>query len=376
MEHVTRNSHAHHHLDRGNFETNIAFLEKTGFLVPGHAVLEIGSGNGRMVRTLLDRGMQALGTEINETYIANARNVFGVELLHMDGERIDVPSGSLDLVVSFDVLEHIETRRPLCAANAQQTHEHPVRNHQGTESHQVPGVSRLPTDCLVPAETVCRQQIFAYVLLYSRGQRAFPEQNPDLPRTIRSLDSARHQSGPLSPISPHQLLRGGDKALGEKRPHELFSFSVRVDPVDVAHFPKPGQLSARESMNGEFQLLYRLVFCQRSLQMSCQESVLETKGFESLPGDSSTMESFDLAEHSLSHPCRYPLINSSVEFFSRESNAEEEDGEVRDTPSLLCNETPPGLLGHLERTDDTSGVLQIDDARGCRISFLQQCNEL
>jgi 2-polyprenyl-3-methyl-5-hydroxy-6-metoxy-1,4-benzoquinol methylase len=94
-------------IDQGNFETNISFLEKVGNLTPEMGILEIGSGSGHMVKHLRDRGFNVIGTEINPEYIALAKEKFGIDLLPMSGDKLDFPDRSFDVVLSFDVFEHI-----------------------------------------------------------------------------------------------------------------------------------------------------------------------------------------------------------------------------------------------------------------------------
>ena len=49
----------------GNAEANLRFLDTTATLTGDAEILEIGTGTGGMLRTLLDRGYRARGVEIN-----------------------------------------------------------------------------------------------------------------------------------------------------------------------------------------------------------------------------------------------------------------------------------------------------------------------
>jgi SAM-dependent methyltransferase len=92
----------------GNAEANLRFLEATGALTRDADILEIGTGTGGMLRTLLDRGYRARGVEINPDLIAESRRWFG-ELPIQRVSSIELPfaADSFDLVMSFDVFEHI-----------------------------------------------------------------------------------------------------------------------------------------------------------------------------------------------------------------------------------------------------------------------------
>lgn len=63
-------------------------------------VLEVGCGDGKRVRELRDRGIDATGTDINPGQIDGAVK-FG------DAQNINEPDGFYDVVYSVDVLEHL-----------------------------------------------------------------------------------------------------------------------------------------------------------------------------------------------------------------------------------------------------------------------------
>jgi len=94
-------------INLGNFESNLLFLKKTGILNKDKRILEIGSGKGTMVNYLSKQGYDIIGTEINEKYISFAKNNFSIKLKKMSGENIKFKDNSFDLVISFDVFEHI-----------------------------------------------------------------------------------------------------------------------------------------------------------------------------------------------------------------------------------------------------------------------------
>jgi SAM-dependent methyltransferase len=92
----------------GNAEANLRFLDATGALRPGVEVLEIGTGTGGMLNALIQRGVRARGVEINPSLIADSRKWFGdLPVQAVSGVELPFPAAAFDVVVSFDVFEHI-----------------------------------------------------------------------------------------------------------------------------------------------------------------------------------------------------------------------------------------------------------------------------
>ena len=92
----------------GNFEANLRFIDATGAITPPVAVLEIGTGTGALLNELMRRGCQMQGVELNPALIAESTRHFGpLPIRHTDGGALPFPAASFDVVVSFDVFEHI-----------------------------------------------------------------------------------------------------------------------------------------------------------------------------------------------------------------------------------------------------------------------------
>ena len=84
------------------------FLRETLAKIPAERVLEIGSGRGALLRQLLEEGHRVEGIEINQDRIDESRQLFGVlPITKVDGPLLPFEDASFDVVLSFDVFEHI-----------------------------------------------------------------------------------------------------------------------------------------------------------------------------------------------------------------------------------------------------------------------------
>jgi len=95
---------------RGNLQTNLEFLEKTGILKEGEgqSILEIGCGIGTVVHTLTEEGYQAFGTDISDKAIRYGKEKYPNTRLEVQkAEKIEFEDNSFDIVLSFDLFEHI-----------------------------------------------------------------------------------------------------------------------------------------------------------------------------------------------------------------------------------------------------------------------------
>jgi 2-polyprenyl-3-methyl-5-hydroxy-6-metoxy-1,4-benzoquinol methylase len=73
----------------------------------GPRVLDVGCGLGGYVKALGERGFACRGVDVVAEYVEVARGL-GVDAEVYDGERLPAQDGSVDTVVLFEVLEHLE----------------------------------------------------------------------------------------------------------------------------------------------------------------------------------------------------------------------------------------------------------------------------
>ncbi len=93
---------------RGNLQANLDFLARTNLLKPGDKILEIGCGIGTVVAELARQGYDAMGTDISQVAIEYGRAKYGnVRLEVQPAEELPYADGTFDIVLSFDLFEHI-----------------------------------------------------------------------------------------------------------------------------------------------------------------------------------------------------------------------------------------------------------------------------
>lgn len=93
---------------RGNLRTNLDFLSRTGLLKPGDRILEIGCGIGAVVNELAGQGYHVTGTDISQVAIEYGLAKYGdLDLQVQPAEELAFADGQFDVVLSFDLFEHI-----------------------------------------------------------------------------------------------------------------------------------------------------------------------------------------------------------------------------------------------------------------------------
>src|SRR5262249_7026283 len=91
----------------GNFATNVEFLRRIALPAP-LKVLEIGCGKGAMLNHLRQAGHTVAGIDLNHAAVKAAQAEYpGIAVSVGSGDALAFPTGSFDVVLSFDVFEHI-----------------------------------------------------------------------------------------------------------------------------------------------------------------------------------------------------------------------------------------------------------------------------
>ena len=97
----------------GNLEVNLRFLEQVDLIEPQMKVLEVGCGIGTVAFELSKKGCRVTGTDISTRAIAYGRGKYpGIDLLAQPAENLDFADQTFDVVVSFDLLEHLVEIEP------------------------------------------------------------------------------------------------------------------------------------------------------------------------------------------------------------------------------------------------------------------------
>jgi 2-polyprenyl-3-methyl-5-hydroxy-6-metoxy-1,4-benzoquinol methylase len=74
---------------------------------PAAKVLELGCSHGSFVALMGSAGYDASGVEMSPWVVEFGKKTFGVPISVGPLENLDIPPGSLDVIVSMDVLEHL-----------------------------------------------------------------------------------------------------------------------------------------------------------------------------------------------------------------------------------------------------------------------------
>lgn len=89
--------------------------EEAVALSKGKTVLDLGCNNGYGTSEIVRVSSHAVGLDISATAIADARQRFGdagIDFRVFDGKRIPFDDHSFDVIVSFQVIEHVTDPRP------------------------------------------------------------------------------------------------------------------------------------------------------------------------------------------------------------------------------------------------------------------------
>jgi SAM-dependent methyltransferase len=93
----------------GNYDSNLEFLRRVAAVLKSRsAVLEIGCGKGMLLNSLQQLGHDVTGIDLDPSTVAACRAAFpDVDAQVGSGDCLAFPAESFDVVMSFDVFEHI-----------------------------------------------------------------------------------------------------------------------------------------------------------------------------------------------------------------------------------------------------------------------------
>ncbi len=80
----------------------------------GKSVLDVGCGDGALVRALAEAGALAVGLEVSAAQLEKARTaepVAGADFIAGQAEHLPFPDADLDVVVFFNALHHVERHK-------------------------------------------------------------------------------------------------------------------------------------------------------------------------------------------------------------------------------------------------------------------------
>lgn len=92
----------------GNLDVNLSFLQQAGCIKNSKKVLEVGCGIGTIVFWLSQQGCAAVGSDISSVAVEYGKQKYPHISLNVESaEKLSYPDQEFDLVLSFDVLEHL-----------------------------------------------------------------------------------------------------------------------------------------------------------------------------------------------------------------------------------------------------------------------------
>lgn len=95
-------------INRGNLQVNLDFLEQTGLVKTGTKALELGCGSGNLAALLHNEGVSMIASDISQTAVDHAKKLHpDIEFYAHSAESLPYDDEFFDIVMSFDVLEHL-----------------------------------------------------------------------------------------------------------------------------------------------------------------------------------------------------------------------------------------------------------------------------
>jgi 2-polyprenyl-3-methyl-5-hydroxy-6-metoxy-1,4-benzoquinol methylase len=93
------------------------FLRKSAVRIKGKRVMDIGCGNGEFLLRCVKAGAShVLGVEPDIKMAQGIKNRFGIDVVNGFASQLSLANGQFDLIVLWDVLEHLAEPRRLLAS--------------------------------------------------------------------------------------------------------------------------------------------------------------------------------------------------------------------------------------------------------------------
>lgn len=200
---------------------------------PGRAI-EIGASGGGNCMTLIEHGWDVLATEYLEEGVEIARSR-GLNAIQADARALPLPSESFDLLVAFDVLEHIEEDELAAAEIArilkpggtaliavpcdmELWSEHDVLNHHHRR-YDRDNLSKLISGAGLEIETLWSWNVLLRPVVKARRHKMSSEETVgDVTAVNPLLNAALSTVVKVERILPVQSRRGVSLMMRAKRP--------------------------------------------------------------------------------------------------------------------------------------------------------------
>lgn len=98
---------AYHHIEHAQHTTYGVHADKVIDWINERKVLDVGAGDGLMVKLLIEKGVKCIGIDDNEIAVQLSKDMnIPVEL--MSAYKLSYPEETFDAVLMGDVIEHLE----------------------------------------------------------------------------------------------------------------------------------------------------------------------------------------------------------------------------------------------------------------------------
>lgn len=89
------------------------------FVDPSASILDVGSGRGKFVWTMAERGFRVWGIEVNADYVRESERSplekgSAATILHGVAENLPFPDATFDFINCAEVTEHVEDPKKVC----------------------------------------------------------------------------------------------------------------------------------------------------------------------------------------------------------------------------------------------------------------------